>query len=310
MGTYCIGGPAHSPHVAAQVRVGPGERIALELALGEGAYRLRGPQLAFTVDFRVAPEAPTKHWDLSLSRGPHPELPRSLRAGGQMIALTNDVDRELVVRVERTAPRDDALTAARASSLALFRELFPGEILSPGQLINLATVTLVVTELDHAGDLYQEMGDARAFALIHEQFLRLGDCLKRHGGAPVKTVNEGIVAVFSEPVAALQAALDLMPALADGELTRDLKLRVGVHRGPAMVATLNDHLDYFGTTVSVASRLPHLAAGGEVILSQAVASDPRVAALLQAQRLSSTIIPAPLSGLPEGFALRLISPSD
>src|SRR5262249_20264685 len=45
--TYCLGGPAHSPHVAAQMRVAPGERLDLELALPEGAYRLRGPQLPF-----------------------------------------------------------------------------------------------------------------------------------------------------------------------------------------------------------------------------------------------------------------------
>ena len=310
LGTYCIGGPAHSPHVAAQVRVGPGEHIALDLALGEGAYRLRGPQLPFTVDFRVEPTAVTRRWDLWLSRGPGTELPRRLRAGGQVIALTNDTDRELVVRVERTAPRDDALTAARASALALFRELFPGEVLSPGQLLNLATVTLVVTDLDHAGDLYLEMGDARAFALIHEQFRRLDDCLKRHGGALVKTVNEGIVAAFSEPVAAFQAALDLGPALAGGEQTSHLRLRVGVHRGPAMVATLNDHLDYFGTTVSVAARLPRLARGGGVVVSQTVAADPRVATLLQSRRLNSTIIPASIPGLPEDYVHRIIEHGD
>ncbi len=35
--TYCIGGPEHLPHVIAQVRVAPGERIDLNLQLGEGA---------------------------------------------------------------------------------------------------------------------------------------------------------------------------------------------------------------------------------------------------------------------------------
>src|SRR5262249_20839478 len=57
LATYCVGGPAHSPHVVAQARVGPGERIELDLALKEGAYRLRGPQLPFTLDFRVDPAA-------------------------------------------------------------------------------------------------------------------------------------------------------------------------------------------------------------------------------------------------------------
>ena len=43
LGTYCIGGPAHSPHVLAQVRVAAHERIELELELPAGRYRLRAP---------------------------------------------------------------------------------------------------------------------------------------------------------------------------------------------------------------------------------------------------------------------------
>ena len=53
LGTYCVGGPAHSPHVVAQMRVAAAERIELELALPEGSYRLRGPQLPWSADFRV-----------------------------------------------------------------------------------------------------------------------------------------------------------------------------------------------------------------------------------------------------------------
>lgn len=305
LGTYCIGGPAHSPHVVAQVRVSPGERIALDLSLGEGAYRIRGPQLPYSIDFRVEPSAPLRRWEIDLSAPPDPTLVRTLNIGGQAIGVSNDTPRELVVRVERTAARDDALTAARASALALFRDLFPGEILSGGQLINLTTTTLLVTELDHSGDLYQELGDARAFALIHEHFRILDQCIREHDGALVKTVNEGLVAVFTDSLKAVETAFSLGPALARGDQTRSLRLRIGVHRGPAMVATLNDHLDYFGSTVNAATQLPRLAAGGGVILGPTVAAEPAVAAFLEEQGLVPTIVEAPVSGLAEGFALRL-----
>ena len=188
-----------------------------------------------------------------------------------------------MVKVERIAPRDDALTAAQASALPLFRELFPAETLSAGRSVGLETMTLVITELDDSDGLYQRLGDARAFSAIHEQFQLLTGCLRTHGGAPVKTVGEGVVASFSEPVAAVKAALDLAPALAAHDLTRGLGLRVGVHRGPVLVATINDHLDYFGNTARIAARLPRLAPPGAVVLSPAVASDPGVAALLQSQ---------------------------
>ena len=299
--TYCAGSPSHSPHVAAQARVGAGERVVLDLTLEAGSYRLRGPQLPYSIDFRVEPGVSARRWDIDLKRGPTADLARSLRAGGQVIALANEHDREVLVRVERLAPREDALTAARASSLALFRELFPGEVLSPGQLISLDTVTLVVTELDHSGDLYSELGDARAFAIVLEQFRLIDERVRREGGALIKTVHEGTVSAFADPAAALRAALEMPAALALGEKTRDLALRIGIHRGPAMVATLNDHLDYFGTTVSLAARLPALAKGGQIVLTRPVASDPRVAVLLDERKLVPVVAEVVLEGLAEPF---------
>ncbi len=303
---YCAGGPAHSPHVAAQARVAPNERVEIDLDLGEGHYRLRGPQLPFSIDFRVEPKAPIDRWSINLGRAPGPDLPRTLRAGGQVMSLVNDLDREVVVRIERVAPRDDALTAGRASTLALFRELFPGELLEPGQLVNLATATFVVTNLEGAGRLYEQVGDARAFAVIHEHFRRIETVIRREGGALIKTVDEGVFAAFTDPVAAVQAALALADAVGVDASTIDagLSLRVGVHRGPAMVATLNDHLDYFGTTVRIASALVKYCREGEVVLTQSVATEPRVAELLSSRRLGSQLVPAEIPGLAEPFVAR------
>jgi len=309
LATYCAGSPSHSPHVAAQARIAPGERVALDLTLESGTYRLRGPQLPYAIDFRVEPAAATRRWEVDLQAGPSPDLPRTLRAGGQVLALSNGHDREILVRVERTAPREDALTAARASSLALFRELFPGEILSPGQLINLETVTLLVTDLDRPGDLYADLGDARAFAMVREQFLRIDGRVRREGGALVKTILEGTLSAFADPAAAVRAALALPGDLAESEATRELRPRLGIHRGPAMVATLNDHLDYFGTTVSVAVRLPALGKGGQLVLTRPVAADPRVASLLEARGLTPSIVEVAVEGLADPF-VHLLGPAD
>jgi serine/threonine protein kinase/class 3 adenylate cyclase len=285
LGTYCIGGPAHSPHVVAQVRVAPGERIELDLALGEGAYRLRGPQLPYALDFRVQSSGTVSRWELSLARAPGAELPRILRARAQVLALTNDHDQELVARVERAAQRDDALTAARAASLALFRELFPDEVLSPGQLISVANVTLLVTALHGARALYLTLGDAKAFGLLHDHFRQLDDCIRREGGALVKTIGEGVLAAFSDAASALRVALHL-PALPLGEGQRP---GVVIHRGPAMAATINDHLDYFGATVNHAMELRDTVRGGELLLTAAVANDPAVAALLSERGLEGVV---------------------
>jgi serine/threonine protein kinase/class 3 adenylate cyclase len=307
---YCVGGPANSPHVAAQARIAPKETVEIDLNLNEGHYRFRGPQLPFSIDFRVEPKAPIDRWSLNLSHPPGPELPRVLRAGGQVVSLLNDLDREVVVRIERIAPREDALTAGRASTLALFRELFPGELLEPGQLVNLATATFVVTDLEGANTLYDRVGDAKAFAVIHEHFRRVDSIIRREGGALIKTVDAGVFAAFTDPLAAVQAALALRESESPGAMTlaEGLALRVGVHKGPAMVATLNDHLDYFGTTVRAASALPEFCLPGEVVLSEVVAWEPRVAEYLQSMRIQSDLVVAEVQGLREPYLVRLVRP--
>src|SRR5205814_6291314 len=107
---------------------------------------------------------------------------------------------ELLVRIERSAPRTDALTAARAAALPLFRELFPAETLAPGQLVSIAQLTLLVTELDDVEQLYRDLGDAEAFARLHEHFRLLDEAVRGEGGAVVKTVQGGLIASFAEPL--------------------------------------------------------------------------------------------------------------
>ncbi len=103
LGIYCVGGPAHSPHVLAQIRIAPDERIELELELAAGNYRVRGPQLPWSLDFQVQSTATIRRWDIDLTAAPQPGQFQTLRAGSQILILKNSHSQELVIRVERTA---------------------------------------------------------------------------------------------------------------------------------------------------------------------------------------------------------------
>jgi serine/threonine protein kinase/class 3 adenylate cyclase len=278
LGIFCIGGPAHSPHVVAQVRVAAGEHCNLELALVEGAYRLRGPQLPYARDFQVRENAPQTQWEVRLRQNPGSPV---LKAGRQVLTLLNDTPRELVVRIERTTSRTDALTAARASSHALFRELFPNEVLSPGQLISMTNMTFLVTHLDGLEE--NSADEAGTFALLHEYFRHAEERIRKGGGALVKTMDESLLAAFSDTVAAARVTLDLFAAVTEQRTKTDkpLRLRASLHRGPALVTTLNGQLDYFGQCVKTTWKLLHMAAMGELILSATVAADAEVGTLLR-----------------------------
>ena len=305
LATYCVGGPAHSPHVAAQVRVSPGERVELDLSLSEGDYRLRGPQLPTAVEFRVRRGVTSSRLEVSLGCSRPPEVPAVLRPDGQRFLLTNNHAEELVVRIERNAQRSDALTAARASALALFRELFPDEVLSPGQLMSVATVTLLITDLADSASLYHELGDARAFALLQQQFRLLGDSVRAEGGAVVRTLGEGLLAAFPDAASGVRTALGLPGVLARGDGTGGLRLRLGLHRGAALAATVNEQLDYFGVTVRLALALPSLASSGEIVLTPEVAADPPVASLLRQRGIVNEVFTSDLPDRPATVLHRL-----
>ena len=279
-GVYCAGGPAHAPHVLAQIRVAPGERFDLELTLPEGEYQLRGPQLPWSIRFQVRPTVASRRANVDLVRGPAQGKPLALGIGGQVLSLWNPGGHEVLARVERESSRDDALTAAQALVLTPFRDLFPGEVLSPGQLVGVAAVTLLVTDLDRPGGLYDDLGDARGFEVIHEHFRLLDEAIRRGGGTLVKTVDEGIIASFRGPEDAVSVGLDLQGILDGRGSTRRLRLRAGVHRGSAMVATIDGRLDYFGAAVRRARRLLRHSVGGDLVLTPEVAADPLVNDLL------------------------------
>ena len=130
-GAFCAGGPAHSPHVVAQARVASGERLELNLELSEGAYRVRGPQLTWSLDIRIETAATGRRCEVDLgAAAPTRGLVLGGRPGSRHTQRLAARDRH---SRERASSRDDVLTAAQAIALPAFRDLF-WRIAQPGQL--------------------------------------------------------------------------------------------------------------------------------------------------------------------------------
>ena len=87
-----------------------------------------------------------------------------------------------------------------------------------------------------------------------------------------------------------------------------LKLKVGLHTGPCIAVTLNDRLDYFGSTVNMAARLEGLSTGADVIISRSVYEDAKVRELMKSQDLSAVEFDMALKGFEdERFELWRVS---
>ncbi len=104
------------------------------------------------------------------------------------------------------APRHDAVTAAAASSSALFRELFGDQVLAGGQLISVAHITYLLIKLFETGELYRTLGDAPAFTQIRTQLSNIEKAVGNEAGAVVKVIGETVVATFTTLQAALNCA--------------------------------------------------------------------------------------------------------
>jgi class 3 adenylate cyclase len=154
------------------------------------------------------------------------------------------------------------------------------------------------TDLRDSTRLYRRIGDASAFGRVREHFEILEKSIASEGGAIVKTMGDAVMATFRHPVAALRAVWTAQTEIAEyGEPM--LWLKVGLHKGPCIVVNLNDRLDYFGSTVNIAARLPAFSQGGELVFTNEIHEDPEVRQFL-AENMKDDAL-SPFTGNLKGF---------
>jgi class 3 adenylate cyclase len=294
---FCVGGPQVTPHVVAQQLLEPGGERTLEPLLPSGGYRVRAREVAGGQRLFVSPTGSRKV-TLRLDEGGWPSEELSV-AENPALRLLNATGGEQLVVLERVAWSDQVVTAAEVTALQVFRDLFAGEALRPGEPISVGTLTILFTDLRDSTRFYREVGDAPAFGSVMDHLDVLRDAVTETDGALVKVMGDAIMAVFTRPLAAVRAALAVQRSLkAPADAKHPLLLKAGIHTGPCIAVTQNERLDYFGSTVNLAARLVGLSSGSEVIVSSSVVEDPEVAELLASQRsgLEARSLEATLKG--------------
>ena len=188
-----------------------------------------------------------------------------------------------------------------------FREWAQNEPLPPNEYLEVQQTTLWFSDLTGSTALYARNGDPFAYRLVREHFDLLTKIVHDAEGAIVKTIGDGMMAVFMTGEQALRAALNANDALAafnrDNRLESScrLRLKIGIHTGPVIVVTLNDRLDYFGTTVNIASRVSNMAEGKEIVFSADTYTEPGVRQLVAPYQL--TACPADVRGLDDPISV-------
>lgn len=299
---FCVGSPQLQPHIVMSQTITALHSLPVNLQLEPGRYMMRASNVAGSVAL-VADTEGLPRVDLRVtSFGWPPEQGWvSLRP---TLNLINATDTDQTFQLERTAWSDQAATAAEVTALQVFRDLFASEVIRPGEEISIGSVTLMFTDLRDSTRLYRRIGDASAFGRVREHFEILERAVASEGGGIVKTMGDAVMATFLNPVAALRAVWRAQTEIAEhGEPM--LWLKVGIHRGPCIVVNSNDRLDYFGSTVNIAARLPYFSQGGELVFTEEVHNDPEVQRFLAENVKPSTLrsMVEMVKGFDEPFAM-------
>jgi adenylate cyclase len=114
--------------------------------------------------------------------------------------------------------------------------------------------------------IYENIGDAKALALINRLFRQLDKEVNGAGGITVKNLGDGIVCQFRQADAAFRAACAMQEQAAKllAESGPSMKIKIGYTYGPVV---LKDR-DVFGDTVNVCARLVSLANPAQVLTTQ------------------------------------------
>ena len=305
-GGFCLANPQESEHIKVQLRVKPGEgKVSSGITLPDGDYRARTVEPGGSADFTI------EHGSIpgiTLTDG-NPVIGDD---GGNSIHVLNMGSAERYAVIEDRRWAQDALTAHEATTMQAFRDLFADAVLRPGDQVAIGRIAFLFTDIKGSSDLYNRVGDARAYGLVREHYAVLTRAVREHDGAVVKTIGDAVMAAFADPGNALEAALAIRDDIArsNGDNAAGtgaeaaIVVKLGLHVGPCIAVTLNDRLDYFGRAVNLAARLQGESRGGDIVLSQVMAEEPAVAERLASLKPAAET--ARVKGFAEPIALRRV----
>jgi class 3 adenylate cyclase len=308
---FCIGGPANTRHIVAQIWLSPHSTKGLRLTLAEGSYRLRSRQFSARGQIDAIAGASTSATHIRFTDEDIHAAPGDVAAGAVALTLENTTDTSLLVVLEQSAWSAQAVSAALVTALDEFRQLFSSEVLAPGLGVAIRNLTFLFSDLKESTMLYDMIGDSPAYARVRDHFAMMRLVISRWRGALVKTIGDAVMAVFPSAEDALEAGLEVQREFVEGEIARGnppLQVKLGLHRGPCIAVNANDLLDYFGSTVNIAARVQNESVGGDIVMTNEVLRDPGVQRVLQREALTVETFRRQLKGFNRAFTLYRLLP--
>ena len=140
-------------------------------------------------------------------------------------------------------------------------------------MTRIAERTVLFADLRGSTSLYETLGNAEATSVVTHTVKALGAAVPACGGALIKTLGDGLMAVFDTPAQGMQSALQMHEVLEDlvnrgrergaSAGLRGLRLQVALARGEVVEMAG----DCFGDAVNVSARLIDHASDNETLVT-------------------------------------------
>ena len=128
-----------------------------------------------------------------------------------------------------------------------------------------AIATVLFTDMVSSTATTQRIGDEAAQELVRRHNAIVQGAVNRNGGRAIKHTGDGIMATFSSPSRALEAAVEIQRDIArDG--SAGLRVRIGLNAGEP----IEEQGDLFGASVQLARRICDHAQADQIFVSDVV----------------------------------------
>lgn len=132
--------------------------------------------------------------------------------------------------------------------------------------------TVVFADLAGSTGLYEALGNARAAEAITQLTHWIGRMCEAHGGRVVKTLGDGVLAVFPDGQQAIGAVVALQRSHADRLPPGPDQIRMRLQVGVASGEVIQVEGDCYGDAVNVAARLSDLSGPDHIWATRTVVS--------------------------------------
>lgn len=133
-----------------------------------------------------------------------------------------------------------------------------------------ADSTVVFADLTGSTRVFEAMGNARATDTVTRLVQWIGAVCEAHGGRVVKTLGDGVFALFVDGSSAMSAVVEMQRNHQKRLMTWPAPLRMELQIGVASGEVLEVDGDSYGDAVNLASRLSDLAGPGQIWATDSV----------------------------------------